>query len=114
VRRIDRIFDAERAINGVAPDRRLASRHRDLAPPVAELERWMRAERARLSRHNEAAKAMDYMLKRWEAFPRFLEDGRICLTAKLNDVDPRAWLAEVLGRIANHPMARLAELLPWN
>jgi len=35
-------------------------------------------------------------------------------TAKLNDVDPRAWLADVLARIADHPMSRLAELLPWN
>ncbi len=35
-------------------------------------------------------------------------------TAKLNDVDPRAWLADVLARIADHPMSRIAELLPWN
>ena len=93
----------------------------------------MRAERARLSRHNEVSRAMDYMLKRWPAFARFLDDGRICLTnnaaeralrgialgrkswlfagsdrggiraadvytliitAKLNNVGPRAWLAD--------------------
>jgi transposase len=35
-------------------------------------------------------------------------------TAKLNDVDPQAWLADVLGRIADTPMSRLNELLPWN
>lgn len=35
-------------------------------------------------------------------------------TAKLNDVDPRAWLADVLARINDHPAARLHELLPWN
>jgi transposase len=35
-------------------------------------------------------------------------------TAKLNDVDPRAWLADVLGRIADHPASRLDELLPWH
>jgi Transposase IS66 family len=39
---------------------------------------WMRTERARLSRHSEVAKAMDYMLKRWDSFTRFLADGRIC------------------------------------
>jgi hypothetical protein len=35
-------------------------------------------------------------------------------TAKLNDVDPRAWLADVLARIADLPASRLHELLPWN
>ena len=34
--------------------------------------------------------------------------------AKLNGIDPRAWLADVLRRIADHPAARLHELLPWN
>lgn len=42
--------------------------------------KWMRAERGKLSRHADVAKAMNYMLKRWEAFTRFLDDGRICLT----------------------------------
>ena len=35
-------------------------------------------------------------------------------TAKLNDVDPQAWLADVLGRIAETPQSRLDELLPWD
>jgi hypothetical protein len=113
----------------------------------------MRGERARLSRHAPVAQAIDYMLKRWAGFARFLEDGRICLTnnaaeralrglalgrkswlfagsdrgadraavmytligtAKLNDADPQAWLADVLARIADTPQSRLAELLPWN
>jgi transposase len=38
----------------------------------------------------------------------------LIVTAKLNDVDPQAWLADVLARIASHPAARLDELLPWN
>ncbi len=113
----------------------------------------MRGERARLSRHTEVAKAIDYMLKRWPSFTRFLDDGRICLTnnaaeralrgiaigrkswlfagsdrggeraaamftlietAKLNGIDPQAWLADVLGRIADHPASRLDQLLPWH
>jgi transposase len=48
---------------------RLAVRHTRIAPLVAELEGWMRAERARLSRHAEVAKAMDYLLKRWPPSP---------------------------------------------
>ena len=89
---------------------------------------------------------MDYMLKRWEAFSRFLDDGRICLTnnaaeralqgialgrkawlfagsdrggeraaamyslivtARLNNLDPPAWLADLLGRIGDHPASRI-------
>jgi transposase len=153
VRRIDAIFAIEREINGLPAEQRLAVRATRLAPLVAELESWMRGERARLSRHADVAKAMDYMLKRWAAFTRFLGDGRICLTnnaaeralrgiaigrknwlfagsdrggeraaamytliatAKLNNVDPQAWLADVLRRIADHPARRLDELLPWN
>ena len=34
--------------------------------------------------------------------------------AKLNDVDPQAWLADVLARIADTPQTQLADLLPWN
>jgi transposase len=36
------------------------------------------------------------------------------VTAKVNDVDPQAWLADVLARIAAHPVQLLDELLPWN
>jgi transposase len=32
----------------------------------------------------------------------------------MNDVDPQAWLADVLARIAEHPVQPLDELLPWN
>jgi transposase len=35
-------------------------------------------------------------------------------TAKLNDVDPQAWLADVLARLQDHAARRIAELLPWN
>jgi len=153
VRRIDLIFDAERELNGLGADERRDQRQIHVAPLVSNLEDWMRSERAKLSRHNDIAKAMDYMLKRWTAFTCFLEDGRICLTnnaaeralrcvavgrrnwtfcgsdrggeraaaiysliatAKLNDIDPEAWLADVLRRINDHPASKLDELLPWN
>ena len=35
-------------------------------------------------------------------------------TDRLNDIDPQAWLADVIGRINTPPAKRLAELLPWN
>jgi transposase len=152
VRRIDPLFDIERTIAGESPEERRRVRQMQSAPLVAELEAWMRAERPRLARGADTAKAMDYMLRRWPSFARFLTDGRICLsnnaaertmrppamgrkawlfagsdrggeraammfsliaTAKLNDVDPQAWLANVLARIADQPASRLHELLPW-
>jgi transposase len=153
VRRIDALFEIERSINGQSAEQRRAVRQELSAPLVADMECWMREQRAKLSRGNDVAKAMDYMLKRWTAFTRFLDDGRICLsnnaaeralrgialgrkswlfagsdrggrraaamysvimTCKMNDVDPQAWLADVLSRIADHPANRLDELLPWN
>jgi len=35
-------------------------------------------------------------------------------SANMNDVDPQAWLAHVLARIAGHSVHRIDELLPWN
>ena len=137
----------------VTLEARVAARRKDVAPLVNDLIDWMKRERGKLSRHNEVAKAFNYMLKRIDVFTRFLKDARICLsnnaaerelrgialgrkswlfagsdrggeraaimltliqTAKLNAVDPQAWLADVLARIADHKMAELAALLPWN
>ena len=95
VTRIDAIFAIERTIRGESAERRLAERRKQGAPLVAELEDWMRTERAGLSRHAAVAKAMDYMLKRWDGFTRFLDDGRICLT---NNAAERALRGIALGR----------------
>jgi transposase len=153
VEKFDAIFALERSLNGLSPELRVAARRREVAPLVTDLIAWMKRERSKLSRHNEVAKAMDYMLRRIDVFTRFLEDGRICLsnnaaerelrgialgrkswlfagsdrggeraavmltlihTAKLNDIDPQAWLADVLARIADHKITDLAALLPWN
>ncbi|MGX9087462.1 transposase domain-containing protein, partial [Mesorhizobium sp. 98Argb] len=38
----------------------------------------------------------------------------LIMTAKLNGVDPQAWLADVLAHIADMPISRLEQLLPWN
>ena len=102
----------------------------------------MREQRARLSKNSDTTKAINYSLNRWDAFTRFLEDGRLCMsnnaaerelravalgrknwtfagsdeggrraaaiytliaTAKLNDVDPQTWLADVLRSLARSP-----------
>lgn len=38
----------------------------------------------------------------------------LIMTAKMNDVDPQAWLADVLARTADHPVQKLDALLPWS
>jgi transposase len=152
VKRIDGLFDIERGINGQSAEERLRVRREQSAPLVAALEAWLREQRSRLSNSSAVAGPIDYMLRRWDRFIRFIDDGRICLTnnaaeralrgflgrkswlfagsergadraavmatlimtAKLNDVDPQAWLADVLARINDHAIHRLDELLPWN
>jgi hypothetical protein len=153
VQRIDALFAIERELNGrTAADRQIA-RQEQGATLVAELEGWLRNNREKLSRGHDLTKAINYMLRRWPSFARFLDDGRICLsnnaaeralrcvalgrkawlfcgsdrggqraailyslivTARMNNVDPQAWLADVLARIADHPATRLDDLLPWN
>jgi len=153
VRRIDALFAIERDINGKSVDERLIVRRELARPLVDDLHAWMVENRAKLANKNPVAKAMDYMLKRWTGFTRFLDDGRIDLSnnaaeralrgiamgrkswlfagsdrggqraaimysligsAKLNDIDPQAWLADVLAKIADHPASRIDDLLPWN
>jgi transposase len=97
VRRIDAIFAIEREINGLAAEQRLAVRQKSVKPLVDELKAWMLTERARLSRHADLAKAIDYMLKRWPAFTRFLDDGRVCLS---NNAAERALRGVAFGRRA--------------
>jgi transposase len=57
VRRIDALFDIERSINGQSVEQRRAVRQELSAPLVADLERWLREQRPKLSRGNDLAKA---------------------------------------------------------
>src|SRR6185437_11987131 len=79
VKRIDAIFATEHGVNGLSAEERLRTRRETSAPLVIALETWLRAERAKLSRHAAVAKAMDYMPTRCPAFTRFLEDRWACL-----------------------------------
>jgi transposase len=153
VQRLDALFDIEREINGLSAEARHSIRQERSAPLMEALHAWLIAQLSSLSRNHDLTKAINYMLRRWPAFSRFLDDGRVCITnnaaeralrcvplgrkawlfcgsdrggqraaviysligtAKLNDVDPQAWLADVLARIAGHPTHSLDELLPWN
>lgn len=147
------LFEIERQINGLTPEERRAVRQERSMPLVETLHGYMVDKRNALSPKHDLAKAMTYILKRWSAFPLFLDDGRVCMTntaaeralrgialgrkswlfagsdrggcraavmyslivtCKMNNVDPQAWLADVLARIASHPASQLDERLPWN
>ena len=75
VRRIDALFAIERDINGHSASARRAVRRELSVPLAAALETWLRQERAKLSRHDDLAVAMDYMLTRWAAFTNSLMMG---------------------------------------
>jgi transposase len=153
IEKIDVLFAIEREINGLPAHERKAIRYERSCPLVDELHAFLRERRAKLSGKSETAKAIDYSLKRWDVFTRFVNDGRLCMTnnaaerelravaigrknwtfagsdegsrraaaiytliqtAKLNGIDPQAWLADVLARLPDHPASRITDLLPWN
>jgi hypothetical protein len=97
VQRIDALFDVERAINGKGASERLATRQDLSAPLVNGLHAWLAAQITKLSRNHDLAKAINYMLRRWDAFTRFLGDGRICIT---NNAAERTLRCVPLGRKA--------------
>jgi hypothetical protein len=64
---------------------------------------WVEMELDRVPPAGGLAEAIRYALGRWPA------------TAKLNDVEPFAYVQDVLERMSNgHPMSKLDDLLPWN
>ena len=95
VKRIDALFDIERGINGHGAEERLRVRREQSAPLLAALEAWLREQRPRLSRSSSVAEPIDYMLRRWDRFTSFIDDGRVCLT---NNAAERALRGFALGR----------------
>ena len=86
-----------------------ASRKSDVADTIPfnnVVERAMRP--IALGRKNHLFAGSDEGGRYWAIHASLIE------TCKMNDVDPQAWLADVLDKIANrHPMSKIDELLPW-
>jgi transposase len=153
LRRIGELYAIEEAIRGKPPDERLTIRRARARPLLNDLECWLHATLATLSRKSDTAAAILYALKLWSALTRYADDGRIEIdnsaaeralrgvalgrrnflfagadsggeraaavygligTARLNGVDPEAWLRHVLERIAEHPVNQVDDFLPWN
>ena len=153
LRRIGELYAIEEAIRGKPPDERRAARQLQAKPLLDDLERWLHATLATLSRKSDTAAAILYALKLWPALTRYADDGRIEIdnsvaeralrgvalgrrnylfagadsggeraaamygligTARLNGIDPEAWLRHVLTHIADYPVNRIDDFLPWN
>jgi len=153
LRRIGELYAIEESIRGKPPDERRAGRLLHAKPLLDDLERWLHATLATLSRKSDTAAAILYALKLWPALTRYVDDGRIEIdnsaaeralrgialgrrnflfagadsggeraaamygligTARLNGIDPEAWLRHVLMHIADHPVNRVDDFLPWN
>ena len=151
IRRIDALFAIERDINGKPAEERLSVRQQLSRPLIDDLHAYMATERTKLSRGNDLAKAIDYMLKRWPAILRYVSRGdtpidnnpvenairpitlgrrnwlftgseragcraaaiqSLLATAKLNGLEPYAWLKDVLEKLPVWPYSRIDELLP--
>jgi transposase len=151
--RISALYVIEREVRGEPPEVRQAARQFRAKPLLESMHDWLHDALARLSAKSETSKAIRYMLDRWQALTRYVDDGRMEIdnniaeqvlrtvamgrknwlhcgsdaggeraaamysligSAKMNGLDPFAYLRHVLTHLPDHPITRIEEMLPWN
>ncbi len=93
--RIGKLYDIEAAINGKPLDRRNAVRQKDSRPHVEAFRTWCEHQLTRVPGKGDLAKAMRYVLNRWDGFTLFLDDARVAID---NNAAERAIRPISLGR----------------
>lgn len=151
--RISALYLVEREVRGELPEVRRAARQLRARPLLESLHAWLQGALTRLSAKSETSKAIHYMLDRWQALTRYVDDGRIEIdnniaeqalrtvavgrknwlhcgsdaggeraaamysligSAKMNGLDPFAYLRHVLTHLPDLPITRIDQMLPWN
>lgn len=151
--RIAALYRIEDSIRGQPAEVRLKVRQQHAVPLLNALRAWMIEKAALTEKKSALATAFNYVLKDWDVFVRYTQDGHLEIdnsaaersirgmgigrrnylffgsdsggeraaiiyslieTCKLNCIDPQRYLEYVLTRIAEHPINRIEELLPWN
>lgn len=95
IERIGALFEIERAAKDLNPENRQRLRVEQAGPKLIELKTWCERHLTELTPKSPTALAINYLLKRWPVFTRYLEDGRIAID---NNAAERALREIAVGR----------------
>jgi transposase len=92
---IKTLYEVERAVRDAEPEARRQYREQHARPVLEAFKAWLDTALQRLPPRGELAKAMRYLTRRWTAFTRYLDDGRLAID---NGAAERAFKGPILGR----------------